>query len=529
MAAAREREIVGPDIWAIVAGWLSLVLGVMGLNWWALAGNWGAEYKLFSFIPLSPLKIGIVTLALFLTWVFGYWPRISAATVDWARRGGLNATLVTVGILAVAVGINYMFHRYHWQRDLTENKRFTLSDRSLQVLKTLKEPVRVTAFFNAGDRSRNQAENLLGQYKDASDRFKYTIIEPLAHPDLIEAKKVQALPAVVFEYKGRQEQTSQVGEKEFTTALLKLTKEKRPKVLFLEGHGEMSYTAGTGSADDPQRSLSQVVQNLTSSQWETSTLSLAGKNAKAPEPAEAGVVVIAGPQRPITSDEEKLLVQYLDKGGRILALLSPGNPDLSGLLKPYGLAAENSYVYDPDIRNGWVLIQTPENHPINRKISRILMVDTRPVTPASPAPTGVTAQSLLKSGPNSITSATRLQQLDPNAPGLKKGAVSVAAVSTKPGGTNTPESRVVVIGSALAFSDALMATYGQTTFNGDLFANAVNWLGDQSELVSIEPKETNPKSLPVQPEQRGLLMLIYWLEFPLLAVALGIFIYLKRR
>src|SRR5262249_13416738 len=132
-------------------------------------------------------------------------------------------------------------------------------------------------------------------------------------------------------------------------------------------------------------------------------------------------------------------------------------------------------------------------------------------------------------GPNSVTSPTRLQELDPNAPGLKKGAVTVAAVSTKTGAANTPESRLVVVGSALAFSDAAMRAFGAQTVNADFFSNVVYWLGDQSELVSIEPKDTNPKSLPVQPEQRGLLMLIYWLEFPLLAVALGIYIYLKRR
>ena len=79
-----------------------------------------------------------------------------------------------------------------------------------------------------------------------------------------------------------------------------------------------------------------------------------------------------------------------------------------------------------------------------------------------------------------------------------------------------------------AVLSAIIPGIGQF-YNGDFFSNAVNWLGDQTELVSIEPKNTNPESLPVTAQEFWLISLIFFAEFPLLALALGIYVYLKRR
>ena len=136
----------------------------------------------------------------------------------------------------------------------------------------------------------------------------------------------------------------------------------------------------------------------------------------------------------------------------------------------------------------------------------------------------------LKSPARTISSSTRLQSIAPGQAGVKSGPFTLAAVATKPGAAGGAESRVVVVGSSISFSDAVVKTpTGSQFYNADFFSNAVNWLGDQAELASIEPKNTAPESLPVTPQESPLLALIFWVEFPLLAVALGIYVYLKRR
>jgi ABC-type uncharacterized transport system involved in gliding motility auxiliary subunit len=517
MATGRANQSSGPDVWAIAAGWLALVIGAVTLNRWAWTRNIGDVWVLRGLI---------LTFACLVTWVFGYWGQIWTGLKSWARRGGLNATVVTVGIIAAAIGINYLFHRYHWQTDLTKNKRFTLADQSIQVVKGLKEPVKAYAFFYTGSPNRRQAEQLLRQYADASDRFKYELVDPLENQTLPEQKKLTTEQGVVFEYQGRQQQTATVGEKEFTQALIKLTRAKQPKVYFLQGHGEMAYEMGMG-AEEQTASITQIATALKDDNWQLEKLTLMGKEAKAPDPKDAAVIVVAGPRVPLMPEEEKRLKEYLDKGGRLLVLLSPGGPDLANVLKPYGIEPQKDYLYDPGFRQGLVVVTQFENHPINRRIALLALLNVRAVRAADKPPTGITAQALLKTSPTAIASPKPLTQLAPGQPGTSPGPFTVAALATKSG---TAEARIIAIGTSISFSDAFLGSaYGQTARNGNFLTNCVNWLGDQSELVSIEPKDTTPKSLSVQEQHASLLAWIYWVEFPLLAVALGIYIYLKRR
>lgn len=516
MASARETTASGPDIWSTIGGWLALVLGMVTVNLWAWTQNYGDVWV---------IRGAIVTLACLIWWLFGYGGRLLDVLRGWTRSGGLNVAVVTLGIIAAAVGVNYLLHRYHWQRDLTKNQRFTLSDRSAQVLRGMKQPINATVFVLGSGRNRQTAENLMRQYRDVTDRFKYKLVDPLERPDLFREMGMQTDEGAVLEYGGKKQQVATFGEKEMTTALLKLSRDRQPKVYFLQGHGEMAYESTAGMAD-PQRSLSVAAEMLTNAQWQLEKLFLIGPGAKVPDPADAAVIVIAGPQKPLTADEEKQLKAYLEKGGRILALLSPGGPDLKGILEPYGMTAQSDYLYGR-FQGGLIIIQRPEEHAATRRISTMAFLQARGIRPADTPPTGITSQPLLKSGDGVVASPKPLQKLDANA---KTGDFTLAAVGTKAAAGTTPESRVVGLGSTLSFSDAyLNSSLGGQLYNRDFFANLVNWLGDQQDLVSIEPKSTQPEALPVTPQHSALLALIFWVEFPLLAVALGIYIYLKRR
>ena len=66
MAESRDRQTSGPDIWAIGAGWIALVVGVLTLDLWVWQGS----------LEGWPLKGLIVTAAMALTWFFGYWSLI---------------------------------------------------------------------------------------------------------------------------------------------------------------------------------------------------------------------------------------------------------------------------------------------------------------------------------------------------------------------------------------------------------------------------------------------------------------------
>src|ERR1700681_896539 len=99
MAEARGRQTSGPDIWAIGAGWIALIVGVITLNLWA----W--EQSIDAWV----LRGLIVTGAMALTWLFGYWSQILEGGLGWVRRGGLNAAAVAIGVIVAAILVNYLF------------------------------------------------------------------------------------------------------------------------------------------------------------------------------------------------------------------------------------------------------------------------------------------------------------------------------------------------------------------------------------------------------------------------------------
>jgi len=65
-------------------------------------------------------------------------------------------TLAFVGIVAV---LNFLGQQHHKRFDLTENKDFSLSPQTIQILQDLKTPVHVVGFFTVGDPGQTDAKD----------------------------------------------------------------------------------------------------------------------------------------------------------------------------------------------------------------------------------------------------------------------------------------------------------------------------------------------------------------------------------
>jgi hypothetical protein len=137
------------------------------------------------------------------------------------------------------------------------------------------------------------------------------------------------------------------GEQEFTSALIQVTAEESPKVVFTTGHGERK-------AEDRSRdgfyALSESLKrdNCTVEEWPS-----LGANEV---PPGTTLVVIAAPESAFTEPEVDVLKKYLAGGGRLLlfadAAFAPGDPSkmadagLGPLLAEFGLKLESDIVVD---------------------------------------------------------------------------------------------------------------------------------------------------------------------------------------
>jgi ABC-type uncharacterized transport system involved in gliding motility auxiliary subunit len=57
----------------------------------------------------------------------------------------------------------------------------------------------------------------------------------------------------------------------------------------------------------------------------------------------------------------------------------------------------------------------------------------------------------------------------------------------------------------------------------------VNWLTEEADLISIQPRTSSPKTIQLNPSQGRLLFFVSVILLPLTVLVLGIFVWLRRR
>jgi hypothetical protein len=105
------------------------------------------------------------------------------ATESQKRKAAAQTGAYLVIITAIVVVANLLSAGIYSRVDTTKNDRFTLSDGSGRLIRSLKEPVQVDVYVKTGlaqlDTFVRDLKHLLQEYERAGQgKFKYTIIEP---------------------------------------------------------------------------------------------------------------------------------------------------------------------------------------------------------------------------------------------------------------------------------------------------------------------------------------------------------------
>ena len=119
--------------------------------------------------------------------------------------------------------------------------------------------------------------------------------------------EIQQYGTVVVEYMGRRERVTTDAEQDITNALIKVLNPSKKKVYFLGGHGEKD------TADSERTGYSAIADALKRDNYEFDKLVLAQTNEI---PADATVLVVAGPRTDLLEQEVPLLRDYLTQVGQ---------------------------------------------------------------------------------------------------------------------------------------------------------------------------------------------------------------------
>jgi len=400
----------------------------------------------------------------------------------------------------------------------------------------------------------------LEEYEYITNQLKVEYVDLEKSPGRANEYKITTAGTVVFDYDGRTERVTSDGEQELTNGLIKVLQGKQHKVYFVQGHGEHS----NDSSD--RNGYSTIAAALGSDNFQTGSIVLAQEKQV---PADASVLVAAGPKTDFFPAEVDMLKAYLAKGGKIFFMLdppdradSPALTNLAALLKDWAIEIGNNVVVDVS-GMGQLLgtdVSVPvaakyESHPITDRFNLLTAYPlARSVVGSSGGANGRTAQNLVMTSAKSWaeTDIKRLTTSGEVARDLDKGdlagpvslAAAVSAPATdvppapapppadaskvpgaKPDEPPKPETRIVVFGD----SDFVANRYLGIPGNKDLFLNAVNWLAQQENLISIRPRDPESRGITLTSERAQIIFWLSILIIPGLILALGVQTWWRRR
>lgn len=448
----------------------------------------------------------------------------------------LLTTLVLLAVLCLMV--NYLASRRYGRWDLTRQHVTALSEKTLQTLKALKEPVSVVVFYQPSHRLYELMKDQLAEYERASSKLTVEYVDP--EQDIARARQlaqqfaIEELNVVVFQAGTRHKYLSDTeladydysaagfggeprvkafkGEEAFTSAILSVTQAQSPLLWVVTGHGEKSVE------DQEPTGLSDVKRYLEQQNLSLQAVTLLERTSI---PEDVKAVAIAGPTRRFTDTEVALLQTYLERGGRLLVLVDPLiDSGLDSLLERWGVTLGLDIVVDPSRQLPFVsaanlFVTTYSQHPIVEKMKTLMTLFplARSVRPVASPPEGLRVTPLAltsKDGWGETQTDSETFQFD--AAQDLKGPVSIAVAAERAG---TPPTRLVVIGDSDFLVNAQLGNVG----NRDLLLGVVFWLTEQEQLIGIGPKPIESIKLNLTGHQ---LVGVFWFSFLTLPIAFGL-------
>lgn len=401
---------------------------------------------------------------------------------DGAGRALRHGMLALLAIL-VAASLGYLARETRVQWDISQNGRNSLSQASMAVLENMHGPLEAVIYAaqqdaQAGD-VRRIVREFLARYQRAKPDFNVTFVDPAEHPDHARKAGIQAPVEMVVSFRDRHERLDQFNEPALTHLLMRLARPGERVVALLGGHGERRPDGMAG------HDMGAFGSRLAARGYTVETFNLA---ATAGTPAGFDLLVIASPRIELREGEVDRLVAYLDAGGNLLWLVDAGPlHGLQPLAEKLELTLMPGVVADPRARD----LKLPMTvalgigygrHPVTRDFgdttmfpfARQVIVDENETWRSVPL-VEAAHHGWVETGDADAAMAFDAAYDVP-------GPVNVAVALTRI--LQDREQRVVVVGSGHFLTNTYLGYGG----NLDFGINLVNWLTEDEDLMTIQPR-----------------------------------------
>jgi len=479
-----------------------------------------------------------------------------------------------LGAAVLAVNANVLVARWYKRWDLTHERLYTLSPATIQILRTLEQPLEIVVLLSKADPLNVSVRQMLTAYGAETSKLELKFIDPDQSPAEFQAlqqklglqtgraedgRVVSDASVVISRGERRWFVTSEELvhydddsgkaqprlEQALTEGIANVLGTTKAKACFSSGHRELSLD------DVGPEGLAEVRHRLEKSNFEVVAVDLGAPGTTL---SDCQLLVVPGPGVELDEAASTRIVHFIQAGGSAYLLAAPilaedrrvKRSGLEAVARLIGVDFGRDLVLetDPALRlprgTGEVFFATPKPHEVTRGLeregakidSRVLVSSAQSlrILPNSPA------KVLLSSSDQALSLGDLSSLLDPNRKdepvenqARATYSVAVAAELPKPPGSSAKYGpRIVLSGAANLLWNR---NYGDSSlFGARLFSeNALSWLGSRPALVSVPEKTEHDIGLSLSEGSLGEVLRYVLIYMPGCTAALGTFVLVRRR
>ena len=485
-----------------------------------------------------------------------------------------KVTIAALLVLGTIILFNYLANQFFFRLDFTEDQRFTLSDATKNILKDLKEPVTITAYFSDNlppqlDQVKRDFKDMLIEYASYSrGMVDYEFVNPLKDDNAKKQAQQSGVNQIQVQVNEKDQIKAQIAymgasvhlgeqseplpiiestsglEYELSSAIKKLAVTDKPVVGLVQGHGEVNF----GKIWQAKQQLDVL--------YKTELVKLDSTFA----PDKYKTLAIIDPTDSVPPDQLSKLDQFIKDGGRLFVAINRADADLTkeqyshsistgleGWLAKKGIHVNDNIVTDLKCQQGFIQPQPGYIMQITLPYFMILNhFGDNPISSGLEQVNFKFASSIDFTGDSTIKYTPLIQTSEHSGTlpavgylnitqkwkesDFPMGSMTVAAAfDGKFDGTPT---KMVVIGDGdFAVPDQTSQQNQQVNpDNVNLLVNSIDWLSDDTGLVELRTKGATARPLDdMDDSKRAFLKYLNFLLPMLLIIVYGVIRFQKNR
>lgn len=461
-------------------------------------------------------------------------------------KKGIFSAVAVVVLIAAVIAVNIFVTSKNYTVDVTANKIYSLSKQTKKILKGLDKEVTIYVIDKESSVNSSYAQ-VWKEYKKNSTKVKFVYKDPDLYPNFTKkytdsseevandsmiikcGKKYRYVSAndyVSYSYGSDYSYSADSLQLESLTteAINYVVSDSTPVIYTLSGHSEQSFDTS-------------VTSSFEGDNYSVKTLNLLTEQRV---PDDCSILLINGAQKDITKDELKMIKKYMKNGGKMYVFLDAKVENLTNLyslLKSYNVEPQKGVVVETDASKYtqypiYLLPTIESSDATSAQYNSNIYI----LAPSAKGLKDITEKNAKKNSSASDYTVTSLlstsdgaySKVNTDSATLNKekndisGPFNISvAVSDSTGG------RMIVTGCTnMLLQDIDQAVSGANT---DFVLNGVNYLAEQKSKISIRAKslKTENAVVPAFNQKATLIMTLF--VIPLVILAIGIGIVIKRR